>query len=105
MEILKMDAKAIQTYKKALEDGEEEVYSIRIMIVGPFGVGKTTFTKRLLGKAVDISDQNSTDGIDIHVNSCKVSLDKQEWIVDHEGNGLFRIYYNNNCQFKITHFV
>ena len=85
VEIMRMDSKSIELYKQALEDGMEEDYNIRIMVVGPFGVGKTTFTKRLLCQDVNIDKRNSTDGIDVHVRRCKVSLDTQQWIVDAPG--------------------
>ena len=85
VEILRMDSKSIELYKQALEDGMEEDYSIRIMVVGPFGVGKTAFTNRLLSQDVNINERNSTDGIDVHVRRCKVSLKTQQWIVDAPG--------------------
>ena len=84
-EVLRMDKKSVELYKKALEEGKEKDYSIRIMVTGPYGVGKSTFTKRLLCQDVDISERKSTDGIDVHVNKCKVSLETSEWIVDHTG--------------------
>ena len=82
---MRMDSKSIEVYKQALEDGMEEDYSIRIMVVGPFGVGKTAFTNRLLCQDVNIDERNSTDGIDVHVRRCKVSLETEEWIVDAPG--------------------
>ncbi|KAK3577949.1 hypothetical protein CHS0354_019100 [Potamilus streckersoni] len=47
---------------------------------GQYGVGKTILTKRLLGKTVRISDRKSTEGIDVHIECCKVSLATGEWI-------------------------
>ena len=85
VEIMRMDSKSIELYKQALEDGKEEDYNIRIMVVGPFGVGKTAFTNRLLCQDVNIDERNSTDGIDVHVKRCKVSLETQQWIVDAPG--------------------
>ncbi|KAL3889491.1 hypothetical protein ACJMK2_001831, partial [Sinanodonta woodiana] len=49
-EILNMDDRSIQLFEDALKDGKETVYSIRIMVVGHLGVGKTTLVKRLLGE-------------------------------------------------------
>ena len=84
-EILRMDSRSIELYKKALEEGKEKDYSIRIMVTGPYGVGKSTFTKRLLCQDVNINERNSTDGIDVHVKKCKVSLETSQWIVDRTG--------------------
>ena len=92
-EILLMDKKSVELYKKALEEGKEKDYSIRVMVTGPYGVGKSTFTKRLLFQDVDISERHSTDGIDVHVNKCKVSLETSEWIVDHAGIQCSPIHY------------
>ncbi|KAL3888478.1 hypothetical protein ACJMK2_000845, partial [Sinanodonta woodiana] len=79
IEILKMDDRSIQLFKEALKDGKETVHSIRIMVVGHLCVGKTTLIKRLLGEEVNISERHPTEGIDVHVNCCDVSLSTHEW--------------------------
>ena len=91
-----MDKRSVDLYKKALEEGNEKDYTIRIMVTGPYGVGKSTFTKRLLCQNVDINERESTDGIDVHVNKCKVSLKTSKWIVDKTGIVQF------NCINKMT---
>ncbi|KAL3888962.1 hypothetical protein ACJMK2_001321, partial [Sinanodonta woodiana] len=78
-EVLKMDTRSLQIYKKALNEGKEKVYNIRVMVVGQYGVGKTTLTQRLLGKNVNISERHSTEGIDVHIECSKVSLLSGEW--------------------------
>ncbi|KAL3889191.1 hypothetical protein ACJMK2_001539, partial [Sinanodonta woodiana] len=78
-EVLKMDTESLHIYKNALCDGYEKVYNIRVMVVGQYGVGKTTLTQRLLGKNVNISERHSTEGIDVHVECSKVSLLSGEW--------------------------
>ncbi|KAK3584437.1 hypothetical protein CHS0354_006056 [Potamilus streckersoni] len=78
-EILNMDDRSIQLFEEALKDGKETVHSIRIMVVGYLGVGKTTLVKRLLGEEVNISERRSTEGIDVYVNCCDVSLTTREW--------------------------
>ncbi|KAL3855979.1 hypothetical protein ACJMK2_015176, partial [Sinanodonta woodiana] len=83
-EVLNMDPKSIAMFKKALRDGKENVFNIRIMIVGPYDVGKTTLVKRLLGKDVNICERQSTEGIDIQKECCKVSLTTGEWIMQAE---------------------
>lgn len=96
LEILRMDNRSIELYKKALEDGNEKDYNIRLMVVGPYGVGKTTFTKRLLGQDVDITERHSTDGIDVHVRQCKISLKTSQWIVEPTGNNhIYLIGFGN----------
>ncbi|KAL3887731.1 hypothetical protein ACJMK2_000124 [Sinanodonta woodiana] len=84
MEILSMESNSIQLYQKAMDAGMEKVYNIRLMVVGQFGVGKTTLIKRLLGQPVDISERKSTEGIDVHKHCCKISLDTGEWIQQHK---------------------
>ncbi|KAL3889550.1 hypothetical protein ACJMK2_001888 [Sinanodonta woodiana] len=79
VEILNMDDRSIQLFEDALKDGKETVYSIRIMVVGHVGVGKTTLVKRLLGDVVNISERRSTEGIDVYVNCCDVSSSTCEW--------------------------
>ncbi|KAL3888189.1 hypothetical protein ACJMK2_000568, partial [Sinanodonta woodiana] len=75
-----MDSNFIQLYKKALDAGMEKVYNIRVMVVGQSGVGKTTLIKCLLGQPVDISERKGMEGVDVHKHSCKISLEKGEWI-------------------------
>ena len=87
-EILHMDNRSVELYKKALEEGVEKDFSIRIMVTGPYGVGKSTFTKRLLCQDVDINERKSTDGIHVHVNKCKVSLETTQWTLDHAGTSI-----------------
>ncbi|KAK3590784.1 hypothetical protein CHS0354_038722 [Potamilus streckersoni] len=77
--VLKMDERSLDMYKEALRAGKEKVYNIRVMVVGQYGVGKTTLTKRLLGEDVNILDKKSTEGIDVHIECCKVSLASGEW--------------------------
>ncbi|KAL3888513.1 hypothetical protein ACJMK2_000879 [Sinanodonta woodiana] len=75
-----MDDRSIQLFEEALKNGQETMHSIRIMVVGHMGVGKTTLVKSLLGEEVNISDRVSTEGIDVYVNCCDVSLSTHEWI-------------------------
>ncbi|XP_060566622.1 uncharacterized protein LOC132725500 [Ruditapes philippinarum] len=79
LEILRMDKHSIELYKRALSEGKEAVYNIRVMVVGHYGVGKTTLTKRLLDEDVDINKRESTNGIDVHVKRCKVSRETGQW--------------------------
>ncbi|KAL3854599.1 hypothetical protein ACJMK2_013863 [Sinanodonta woodiana] len=79
-----MDPGSIEIYRKALSNGKEKVYNIRIMVVGPYDVGKTTLTKRLLEKDVNICDRQSTEGIDIQTECFKVSLATGEWITQEQ---------------------
>ncbi|KAK3598548.1 hypothetical protein CHS0354_010725 [Potamilus streckersoni] len=79
VEILKMDKKSIQLFQNALQQGKERVYNIRVMVVGHLNVGKTTLIKRLLGEDVNIFERHSTEGIDVHVHCCDVSVSTKEW--------------------------
>ncbi|XP_060582204.1 uncharacterized protein LOC132738654 [Ruditapes philippinarum] len=81
IEILRMDKHSIELYKRALSEGKEAVYNIRVMVVGHYGVGKTTLTKRLFDEDVDINKRESTNGIDVHVKRCKVSLQTRQWFI------------------------
>ncbi|KAL3854589.1 hypothetical protein ACJMK2_013853 [Sinanodonta woodiana] len=83
-EVLNMEPGSIEIYRKALSNGKEKVYNIRIMVVGPYDVGKTTLTKRLLGKDVNICDRQSTEGICIQTECCTVSLATREWITQEQ---------------------
>ncbi|KAK3587048.1 hypothetical protein CHS0354_008076 [Potamilus streckersoni] len=90
-EILHMDERSLEMYKEALKDGTEKVYNIRIMVVGQYGAGKTTLTKRIRGHHVNLGEQSSTEGIDVHVHCSRVSLETGEWTTqDQESEKYFR---------------
>ncbi|XP_052084796.1 uncharacterized protein LOC127721991 [Mytilus californianus] len=96
--IWKIGKSAGALYKDILQAGTESRHCIRLMIVGPFGVGKTCLMRRLLKK--DIRDVKSTNGINIMVLKCKVRLSDGTWIfsdelVDHTKQNLqWRLYKN-----------
>ncbi|XP_053390986.1 uncharacterized protein LOC128553824 [Mercenaria mercenaria] len=92
-EILNMDRKSIDLYKKALQDGKISVHNIRVMVVGQYDVGKTTLTKRLLGEPVDITKRASTNGIDVHVDRCKISLKDGTWSLTKSDNTRKAIFH------------
>ncbi|KAL3887625.1 hypothetical protein ACJMK2_000021 [Sinanodonta woodiana] len=103
VEILSMDDNSIQLYQKALDAGMEKVYNIRVMVVGQFGVGKTTLIKRLLGQPVDIAERKSTEGIDVHKHCCKISLDKGEWIEPVDDSDQLYILHRLNKLLSVQH--
>lgn len=76
--IWKIGTSAVALYKDILQAGTESRHCIRLMIVGPYGVGKTCLMRRLLKKK--IKDVTSTNGIDIMVFKCKVRLRDGTWI-------------------------
>ncbi|XP_052067016.1 uncharacterized protein LOC127706426 isoform X2 [Mytilus californianus] len=73
-----MGKAAEKQYREVLQSGVENRYMIRLPVVGPFGVGKTCLTRKLLRKK--ISDVTSTNGIDIMTQKCKVCLTDDTWI-------------------------
>lgn len=75
--------KAGSLYKDILQGGMESRHCIRLMVVGPFGVGKTCLVRRLLKK--NIKGVVSTDGINIMVQRCKIRLSDRTWIFS-DGN-------------------
>ncbi|XP_053390913.1 uncharacterized protein LOC128553761 [Mercenaria mercenaria] len=99
-EILNMDKDSIDLYKKALQDGKVSVYNIRLMVVGHYDVGKTTLTKRLLGEPVNITERASTDGIDVHVDRCKISLKDGAWILQKPDKARKTIFHQLAKLFK-----
>ncbi|XP_053406953.1 uncharacterized protein LOC128559434 isoform X2 [Mercenaria mercenaria] len=100
-EILKMDDSSISLYLEALKDGMTDVNNIRVMIVGHCGVGKTTLTKRLFGEHVDLRQEiERTNGIEVHVQRCKVQLPEGIWLPLTEGDSQEN-YYNRIASIMI----
>ena len=82
-----LDIKSMITYFQALEEGSEKDYNIRLMLLGHFGVGKSTLAKRLLHESID--DVSSTEGIETLVQKARIDIDTGEWIVvrpEHDHN-------------------
>jgi hypothetical protein len=92
-EILQMDDDdAIELFLNALRRGKEKVYNIRVMVVGHYGVGKTTVTRRLVGESVDMSTYDSTNGVDMW--KCKVSIPDGRWLPAHRGTSYLILVYH-----------
>ncbi|CAG2210226.1 unnamed protein product [Mytilus edulis] len=63
--------------EQIVETTSEEVYYIRVVVLGQEGVGKTTLVRRLLKE--NISQVESTNGIEINVDKCGISLHNGKW--------------------------
>ncbi|CAH1787734.1 unnamed protein product [Owenia fusiformis] len=72
-ELLLNNSKYIKAYQKAREEGTREVYHTRIMIVGQYGVGKTSLKKRLLDQGYD-KEHIPTDGIHVDPSACYIDI-------------------------------
>ncbi|KAH3845303.1 hypothetical protein DPMN_087581 [Dreissena polymorpha] len=102
MDVQQLDDKAITLFYKALEHGKEKVNNVRLMVVGMFGVGKTSLVNNLIW---EFRKQNkhkktlSTKGIAIH--RCKLMTDG-DWCLDTElkgvkfGGRIQKVVCNNN---------
>lgn len=69
--------KGINLYKRLVETESEEIYYIKIVVLGQEGVGKTTLVRRLLKENTE--HVQSTNGIEINVDKCSLSLCNGEW--------------------------
>ncbi|KAH3798097.1 hypothetical protein DPMN_151687 [Dreissena polymorpha] len=77
-----LDAQSTKIIAKALKDGCEIVKHIRLMVVGMFGVGKTSLVNNLIKDLrVEKLTPVSTEGIDLH--RCEL-MDDGDWCLDKE---------------------
>lgn len=103
--------KGINLFKSLVETKSEEMYYIRLVVLVQEGVSKTTLVKRLLQES--ISEVESTNGIEINVDKCGISLHNGEWkfhrgivtviFLKHDTYNNCSIscpYLNNNCMYK-----
>ena len=74
-----MDIKSLEAYFSALEQGVETDYNLRLMIVGHYGVGKSTFARKLLCKSKD--KIQGTQGIETSVSKACIDIKTGEWKV------------------------
>ena len=77
-------------YLSALRKGEYVNNLIRVMVVGHFGVGKTTLVKGLLQQ--DPRGTRSTDGIEVHIRKCLYNKDTGKWHVQGNIEFLFKLF-------------
>lgn len=66
-----------EEFLKAAKSGLTKRYAVRVMIVGEKSVGKTCLLRRLINE--QISDVNSTDGINIERGKCQIDIETGEW--------------------------
>lgn len=83
-EILQMDQHSIEIYKEALKAGIECDYTIRLMVVGAQGVGKTSLINLLMKLGLELEEIESTNGIDVHIRRSAVNVHNGKWILDKE---------------------
>ncbi|XP_053402442.1 uncharacterized protein LOC128546165 [Mercenaria mercenaria] len=73
---LQFDPRTREHYEKAIKEGREKDSTLRVMVIGCFGQGKTTLTERLRGQTLDMIE--TTDGIEgIDVDTCTVHEDSK----------------------------
>ena len=89
-EIAAMDDRSIQLFKEAMKEGKYKSYFLRVMVVGHFGVGKTTLTKRILNEEVDLHKTESTEGIEIYIGRCLYNAVTKHWIISSKTEGNFK---------------
>ena len=82
-----MDKRSIKIFQETMNKGKYKSHFLRIMVVGHFGVGKTTLTKRILNEEVDMQRTESTDGIEIYVGRCLYDLKNKQWIINSKTKG------------------
>ena len=73
---MQLTPELLRVYFRLLKAGSEEVCHVRLMVVGMYGVGKSTLVRRLCNKG--IHDVTSTEGIDILTDSCEIN-DDGDW--------------------------
>ena len=74
-----MNFSSVDLFNTILKQGVEENHDIQVMLVGQAAVGKTTLTRRLLKLPVTLKEYNSTNGVDVHINSCDIEIDSGKW--------------------------
>ncbi|KAH3723528.1 uncharacterized protein LOC127853294 [Dreissena polymorpha] len=94
-DVQQLDEKATTLFYKALKHGKEQVNNIRLMVVGMFGVGKTSLVNNLIWEfrnKTHTKQPLSTEGIDIH--RCKLMTDG-DWCLDTE---LIRVKFGDRIE-------
>ncbi|VDH96323.1 Hypothetical predicted protein [Mytilus galloprovincialis] len=72
--IRKMEPWSIELYLKTLKSGSEKRRDLTLVVVGKKGAGKTSLVRRLFGE--ELTNLESTNGIEIHRRQCKIKSDQ-----------------------------
>lgn len=78
-----MDNQSANRLQDLLKDGWFRVYEVRYMIVGEFGVGKTTLAKTLIGEKISPARQ-ATESIDLYVGKACINVEDGTWCCQDE---------------------
>ena len=79
-----MNYSSVDLFNEILKQGMEKKHDIQVMLVGQAAAGKTTLTRRLLTLPVTLKEYNSTNGVEVHINSCDIEIDSGKWVGDQE---------------------
>jgi len=79
-----------------LKEGSYACYWNRIYLVGPFGVGKTTLAKNLVGDAIPEMCA-STDGIWIYMGRAGMDTEQRKWVFLDKGKFIILIKELSCC--------
>jgi adenylate kinase family enzyme len=79
-----------------LKEGSYACYWNRIYLVGPFGVGKTTLAKNLVGDAIP-EMWASTDGIWIYMGRAGMDTEQRKWVFLDKGKFIILIKELSCC--------
>ncbi|XP_060080525.1 uncharacterized protein LOC132559912 [Ylistrum balloti] len=77
----KLDDAFARRYESALKKSVEESANIRVIFLGPQGVGKTTLTYHLLEKALPEDGVDSTNTMDVNLNRLMINKNTHERIL------------------------
>ena len=83
-----MNYSSVDLFNAILKQGMEENHDIQVMLVGQAAAGKTTLTRRLLTLPVTLKEYNSTNGVDVHINSCDIEIDSGKWVIKKQDKSL-----------------
>lgn len=93
---------ALSNYFYALEDGEDELYEAKLILVGSGAVGKTSLANKIIDSSYKLEDQETTRGIDILKWSFELNDESEKkFSVNIWDFGGQQIYYKTH-QFFLT---
>ncbi|MEO7840152.1 MAG: COR domain-containing protein [Anaerolineales bacterium] len=64
-------------FRQVAEQGQDQLYEAKLLILGEGGAGKTTLAKKIKNSNYVLQDENSTKGVDVITWSFPIDEDKQ----------------------------
>lgn len=100
LEIQRLGVETAAEFQDIMQFGMYKCFWNRIYLVGPYGVGKSTLAKILVGEPISL-EWESTDGIWIYMGRAGMDVEQSKWVFLSKGNSIREVLNNMLKSLKV----